>query len=244
MEGVAKAESQVRNIMKMSDNVEVTQKSKKLVKKDASKKKETKVHDPEVLLKINSSLEQRMYTLKKMNQNLVNENNVLEAKVAELKLTISESNRKIEIMRKAIEGSRKQVHATDEENLKLQQELSSKNFDLIHRLRELELDQLGLAGKLIEALEKALDEEEARNHKLLEKVSLGQAEIAKQDEQITELNIEIQTLKLKLGHGSVLLDDVKKKHDDLLSYTIELSKKHEALISSTSENSVTRNKGG
>nr|KAJ0221200.1 hypothetical protein LSAT_V11C200097300 [Lactuca sativa] len=137
------------------------------VKDDASKSKETKVHDPKVLLKKISTLEKEQSSLKKKIQNLTDENALLEAEksnVAELKRMISESNRKIETMGNVIEASRKQVSTAHDENSKLIKEMSNKVF-----------------GKVFNSIEK-------------------QAAIGKKDEQITELNNELN--RLKIAHAA------------------------------------------
>ncbi|KAI3519641.1 hypothetical protein L1887_08856 [Cichorium endivia] len=235
-----------KNDSSKSTSPQATQKCKTPVKKDASKVKETKARDPEVLLKKISSLEKEGVNLKKTIQNLTDENALLEAEkanVAELKLMIIESNRKVETMRNAFEGSRKQLLAADQKNGELQRELASKVFDLTHQLREHGLiDRLGPIGERIDSLEKKFDEEQYRNPKLHEKLSLAYAEIAKRDEQITELNTQIdllknsrmakedkwnadiERLKTQLWEQCELVYDLNQKHDALMSHTNELRK--------------------
>ncbi|KAI3519567.1 hypothetical protein L1887_08777 [Cichorium endivia] len=226
-----------------STSPQATQKSKTPVKKDASKVKETKVRDPEVLLKKISSLEKEGVNMKKRIQDLTDENALLEAEkanVAELKLMISESNRKIETMRNAFEGSRKQVLAAEQKNGELQRELASKVFDLTHQLREHGLiDRLGPVGERIDSLEKKFDEEQARNPKLHEKLSLAYAEIAKRDEQITELNTQIDLLKnshmAKEDNKNTDIERLKTQLWEQCELVYDLNQNHHALMSHTNQ---------
>ncbi|KAI3519644.1 hypothetical protein L1887_08859 [Cichorium endivia] len=209
------------------------------VKSDAPKVKgkATKVHDPEVLLKKISTLEEELSGLKKTIQNLTDENAFLEAEkanVAELKLMISASNRKIETMVKTLEASRKQVLTADDEISKLKQELSRKEVD--------QAEFLSL-GQTITSLQEQLHSKQARGLELSEKIIKFTAYITKQENEITELNgkivllrishaadedrwnADIERLKTEVREKCELMDDLNQKLDDVTSYTDELKLK-------------------
>ncbi|KAI3519640.1 hypothetical protein L1887_08855 [Cichorium endivia] len=164
------------------------------VKKDASKVKETKAHDPEVLLKKISTLEKERSNLKKKLQNLTDENALLEAEkanAAELKLMISESNRKIETMGKLLEASRQQVLTVDEENSMMKKEMSNKVF-----------------GKVFNSIEKqnVIDKQGEEIKEL--NTQIDQLKISHAAE-VDKLNTHIETLKNEVREKCEFMEDLK-----------------------------------
>ncbi|CAH1438842.1 unnamed protein product [Lactuca virosa] len=187
---------------------------------------ETKVHDTEELLKNISVLEEELSTSSKKAQSLLEDKNALleveKAKVAELKVVISESTRKIETMAKVIEVYRTQVLTADKEISKLNQELSRKDIDQTQFLS---------LGQTIASLQQQLDSKQARNDELHEKAVRFTADISKRDDEIIKLSTEINQMrivhaaeedKLKTDIGRLetevrekceLVDDLNQKHD-------------------------------
>ncbi|CAI9273877.1 unnamed protein product [Lactuca saligna] len=194
--------------------------------KDENALVETMVHDTEEVMKKISVLEEELSTSSKKAQSLLEDKNALleveKAKVAELKVEISESTRRIETMAKVIEAYRTQLLTTDNEISKLKQELSRKDIDQTQFLS---------LGQTITSLQQQLDSKQSRNDELHEKAIRFTADISERDDEIIELSTKINQMrtvhaaeedKLKTDIGRLetevrekceLVDDLNRKHD-------------------------------
>nr|KAJ0222156.1 hypothetical protein LSAT_V11C200097240 [Lactuca sativa] len=222
---------------------------------DASKVKETKTQDPDVLLKKISVLEEELLNLNTKLQTLVDENTKLKHDIHENESDIDSQNAHLEAEKAKVVELQEQVSDLKlmifESNLKIEtlgEELEAANDEISEVKGELstKIIELGTTQEEMALLQIQIKSQKTKIVELNEEINLCVADISVRDDQITELNTKInQSISeislLKSCHSAKednWKTDLKRSKTEVMEkceLIDELNHKHDAVMSERDE---------